>query len=300
VGAARDVVRRRGAARGRPLRLVVRVPVGLGENLEAGIDTEAWIGDGLADIVVLGSPGYCVHEIDIAAAVACARDSGVLVFTGFDGSTYGVSPQEGYERNVPAVLRAAALNGYREGADGVHVFNYDYPSHRAGPSPSDDFNDYDELHLQTLLDLRDPEVLARRQRCYYLPAPDHSPGGDHRLQLPRKLALVGRGAGGEHALRLTVHDDNSGRAGRIAPTQLRLRLVDADHVTDRLRFEVNGQPLAFAPSRRLSNSRGEEWLVFDDPPLKEGVNTVLLLLEGMVTPEPWPSLERCEIVVFAP
>ena len=86
VRSARAVVARHGADK----RLIVRVPMGLGENLEAGLDTETWLREGLADIVALGSPGYCAHEIDIARAVSCAGDSGVLVFAGFDGATYTV------------------------------------------------------------------------------------------------------------------------------------------------------------------------------------------------------------------
>ena len=298
---ARALVARQGERRGRSLRLVVRVPVGLGENLEAGMDTETWIREGLADIVVLGSPGYCVHEIDIAPAVACAGESGVLVFAGFDGSTYEVSPQEGYERNVSSVLRATALNGYRDGAAGLHLFNYDYPSHRAGPAQSDDFNEYDPHHLETIRELKDPALLAHRNRCYYLPSPHHNPGADHRLKLPRKLGLQGRGAGSGHALEIAVRDDIAkGRTeGRVVSTELRLRLTDWEESVGRLHLEVNGHRVDFAPQRRVQNSRGQEWLVFVDPPLVTGVNKVLLLLEGIVTPEPWPSLEQCEILVLA-
>ena len=298
---AREIVKRHSAARGRTLRLIVRVPVGLGENLEEGMDTETWIREGLADIVVLGSPGYCVHEIDIGQAVSCAEQSGVLVFTGFDGSTYAASPQEGYERNPSCVLRATALNGYREGAAGVHLFNYDYPSHRAGPASSDDFNVFDQHHLETIRDLRNPASLERRNRCYYLPSPMGGGGPDHRTQVPRQLALIGRGAGPEHAMRLVVHDDvEAGRAaGRIEETELRLRMEDYDDSLDRIRFEVNCEPLRFAPSRTLENSQGQEWLVFDDPPLRQGLNTVLLVLEGIKTPDPWPSVQQCEILILA-
>ena len=296
VRSARAVVARHGADK----RLIVRVPVGLGENLEAGLDTETWLREGLADIVVLGSPGYCAHEIDIARAVACAGDSGVLVFAGFDGATYAVSPQEGYERHLSSVLRATALNGYCEGAAGIHLFNYDYPSHRAGPTASADFNDYDAHHLELISDLKDPEALARRHRCYYLPSPEYDPGRDLRVKLPRKLALTGRGAGEGHALELLVRDDvEGGKAeGRIAGVELRLRLVDWEGVAGRLRLQVNGTKVDFAPVRRVANSRGQEWLVFADAPVVAGVNRVLVLLEGDVTPEPWPSLEQCEILVL--
>ncbi|MAE59816.1 MAG: hypothetical protein CMJ49_00510 [Planctomycetaceae bacterium] len=302
VGDAHEIVRRRRAAIGRDLRFVIRVPVDLGANLEAGIDTETWISEGLADIFVLGSPSYCVDRIDIASAVAAAASSDALVFAGFDGATYLASPTEGYETSPSAVLCATALNGYREGAAGIHLFNYDYTGvHRAGPS-NEDFNVFDAHHIQTMLDLCDPDRLERRSRCYYLPSPDWDPGPDHRLQVPRKIALIGRGAGAGHAMRITVHDDiESGKAsGRIAKAELRLRTWDLDPVLDRVRFEINGESVLLDTAGRIENGHGNWWYVFDDPPLRQGVNTVLLLLEGGETPpEPWPTVQQCEIVLLA-
>lgn len=297
---AQKIVKQHSASKDREQRLVVRVPVGIGENLEAGMDTETWIREGLADIVVLGSPGYCVHKIDIDKAVSFAAESETLVFTGFDGATYTVSPQEGYERSPSSVLRATALNGYREGAAGVHLFNYDYPSHRAGPAGSNDFNIYDDYHLQTVRDLREPSSLERRNRCYYLPSPAGAGRADHRPQVPRKLALMGRGAGPEHAMRLTVHDDIEGSKaeGRIRKTELRLRVEDLEGSLDRIHFEVNGKILPFTPSRIVTNSQGQQWLVFDNLPLQQGLNTILLVLEGIETPDPWPSVQQCEILVL--
>ena len=297
---AQEIVKRHSASKDRELRLIVRVPVGIGENLEAGMDTETWIREGLADIVVLGSPGYCVHEIDIHKAVSFAERSGTLVFTGFDGATYTVSPQEGYERSPSNVLRATALNGYREGAAGVHLFNYDYLSHRAGPTNSNDFNIFDDYHLQTIRDLRDPSSLAQRNRCYYLPSPAGAGRADHRIQVPRKLVLMGRGAGSEHAMRLIVHDDIEGgkTEGRIVKTELRLRMEDVEDSLERIHLKVNGKVLPFTPSRTVTNSQGQQWFVFDDPPLQQGLNTILLLLEGIKTPDPWPSVQQCEILVL--
>lgn len=296
----RDITRRHSAPKRGKIRLIVRVPVGIGENLEAGMDTETWIRENLADIVVLGSPGYCVHEIDIGKAVSFAEKSEVLVFTGFDGATYTVSPQEGYERHPSSVLRATALNGYREGAAGVHFFNYDYPSHRAGPTGTDDFSVFDDYHLQTMRDLREPSSLEQRNRCYYLPCPAWDRGADHRRQVPRKLALMGRGAGSEHALRLVVHDDiEGGKAeGRIEKTELRLRMADFEDSVDRIHFEVNGRALPFKPNRTVTNSQHQQWLVFDQPPLRQGLNTILLVLKGIKTPHPWPSVQQCELLVL--
>ena len=223
----------------------------------------------------------------------------MAVYTGFDTKTYTVSPQEGYEESPASVLRATALNGYRDGAAGVHLFNFDYPSHRAAPAGSGDFNDFDDYHLRMVAELRDPAVLERRNRCYYLPA---ATGPDHRSQLPRKLALAGRGAGPEHALRIRVDDDiEAGLAeGRIARCELRMCLEDCEGSEGRLQLTVNGQRLDPSPDRVVENRRGRRWMVFDGPPLRQGVNTVLVILDGNRTPSPWPRLESCEILLLAP
>lgn len=295
-----QIVRRHAAERGRELRLIVRVPCSIGETLALGIDTLTWIREELADAVVLASPGYCVTPADVAAAVEAADNGPVLIYRGFDGSTYSVSPQEGYERNAPAVLRGAGLNGYREGACGIALFNYDYGTHRAGPVPGD-YHDLTADHLQTICDLREPETLASRNRCYYLGTNPGGGGfGDHNPVLPRELALRGRGAGDGHALHLTIKDDlDAGTAtGRIHHTELRLRLSDYKDLKERIHLAVNDRRIPFEPDRTISNDKGDEWLVFDDPGLCAGSNSVLLILEGASTPKPWPVLHNLEAMVI--
>ena len=266
-----------------------------------GLMTE-FVREGLADIFVLGSPSYCVDRIDIARAVECAAQSDTLIFAGFDGATYMASPSEGYEISPSAVLRAVAHNGYCEGASGVDLFNYDYERlHRAGPA-GDDFNVFDEHHIQTMLDLGDPDRLEHSNRCYYLPSVDWDPGPDHIRQLPRKIALKGRGASRGHALRITVNDDVEAglAAGRIAKVEVRLRTLDLDPVLDRMRLEINGEPASLDGAGRLENSNGHRWYVFDNPPIRQGENSILVLLEGAETPpEPWPTVQQCEIVLLA-
>ena len=298
----RQAVARRGEARGRNVTLAVRVPPSIDESLEWGFDTETWVREALADIVILGSLSLCEHEFDVARAVACASDNGVRVYTGFDGGTRPISPQEGYEIHVPSVLRAAADNGYRHGASGVYVFNYDYPGHRALPADRGGFN---QDHLQTLRDLADPAVLGQRQRCFAAKG-DRIGGnvnyaaGDQRPQLPRRLAVAGRGAGARHAVHLTIADDvSAGQAdGRISRTELRLRLSDHEQAMDRIRCEINGRALDLSPSGSVSNGQEQTWMIFDSPPLRVGDNSILLMLDGVKTPDPWPVLGGCEVVVF--
>ena len=316
---AREIVRRKQSEKGRELKLIARVPVSIDAALELGFDLETWIREGLADAVILGSPSYCVQRIDIERAVESASESGVLVYTGFDSSTHATSPQGGYERNPVTVLRASALNGYKQGAAGVHLFNYDYPGHRQRPVPEGAEvvakpagtglrGHFTASDLQDLKDLGDATALERLDRCYYAETRAMNFPGDYPPQVPQRLSLVGRGAGPGHAIRIRVDDDfASGRAdGRIRRTELRLRLTHVEKSFGRVRCEVNGNRVDLSTAGRIRNRKGEEWLVVENPPVKGGVNSVLVVLDGKKTPAehtdryaPWPTLENCEIIVKA-
>lgn len=316
---AREIVRRKQSENGREIKLITRVPASIDAALELGFDIETWIREGLADAVILSSPSYCTQRIDIERAVQAASGSGVLVYTGFDSSTHSASPQGGYERNPVTVLRASALNGYKQGAAGVHLFNYDYRSHRQRPVPegaevaarpvgTDKPGHFTASDLQDLKDLGDSKALERLDRCYYAESRAMNFPGDHPPQVPQQLSLAGRGAGPAHAMRIRVDDDiAAGRAGgRIRKTELRLRLTHVEKSLERVRCEVNGERVDLSNAGRIRNRKGEEWLVVENPPVRGGVNSVLVVLEGKKTPAehthrhaPWPTLESCEIIVKA-
>ncbi|MBI86244.1 MAG: hypothetical protein CMJ81_23860 [Planctomycetaceae bacterium] len=301
------IVRRHEVARGKPLKLVARVPCSIDHSLEAGLDIARWIEEGLADVIVMASPYYANLTVDVDRAVKHAKQSEVLVYTGFDSSTYTVSPQGGYERNPETVLRAVALNGYKRGATGVHVFNFDYENHRPGPVPAGESltavsadprtGRFTEKNFQTLRDLADPLALRSLDRCYYVDTGKTQV--DHPVQLPRKLALNGRGAASGHTLYLDIEDDLAAglASGRIKNTELRLRLTDHEQSMDRVLCEVNDYSVNLHTARTIANSKGQQWLVLDNPPVREGRNRILLVLDGIRTPDPWPSLRQCEVIV---
>lgn len=314
---AQEIVRRHESEKGREIKLIARVPVSIDAGLELGLDIETWIREGLMDAAVLGSSSYAMQRIDIERAVKAAEKSKVLVYTGFDSSTHAVSPQGGYERNPITVLRAAALNGYKQGAAGVHLFNNGYRGHRQSPVPegtevvakpvgTDMRGHFTPSDLQNMRDLGDAKALAKLDRCYHAENRANNYSGDYPAQVPMMLSLVGRGAGPAHAIQIRVDDDiAAGLAdGRIKKTELRLRFSDTEKSFDRILCEVNGSKLDLSSASTIKNSKGEEWLVLGNPPVKNGINTILVVLEGIKTPaehkqrrDPWPTLESCEIIV---
>ena len=303
---AREVVGRCSQSKDKSLKLIVRVPPSIGESLALGIDTEAWIREGLADVVALASQGLCPANFDVADAVSFAKDSGVLIYTGFDPGARKLSPQEGTDLHPPSVLRAVSLNGYEQGAAGVHLFNYDtrfgIKSHHF--EEAEERKLYSEVQLQTLRELADPSALAASNRCYAVQDYRHNDSiyynGDHRPQVPYKLPVIGRGAGPNHVMRITIEDDlkKGVSEGRIKKTELRIRLIDHEGCIDRIRCRVNGQAIDFNPDRQVKNQWDETWQVFDNPPVRRGGNTVFLALDGAKTPNPWPTVRQCEVLVL--
>jgi hypothetical protein len=112
-------------------------------------------------------------------------------------------------------------------------------------------------------------------------------------------------------MHIQVEDDVAGGLadGRIKGTELRLRLAEHEASMDRILCEVNGERIDLVAARQIENSQGQRWLVVDNPPAREGDNTVLVLLEGYEFPEgarlegqelrgPWPTLHQCELLVL--
>ncbi len=324
---AREIVRAHEKRRGSEIKLLCRIASSFDACAEQGMDAEHWIREGLVDMVAVSPMGKL--ENDVPRAVAAAKSTGALVYVG-STAVPPASPQEGYESGQPTVRRGIALNAYRQGAAGVHLFNYDYGNVRALPVDPEDPCDLPEVEypplfkgrmgghgsdrftrkdLQLLRDLADPERLSRLNRCYNLCALKHA--GDFEAQIPFKVSIRGRGAGPLHAMRLCVADDvEEGLAsGRIRKTELRLQLREHEMSLDRLTCEVNGTSFDLGAARSIENSSGASWLIVDDPPLINGENRVLVLLEGIQSPSGWhrtgpgvgpnwPTVEKCELLVF--
>ena len=291
IGKAQDIVRRHQAREGQEIKLTVRVPPSIDQSVTMGLDSETWIRRGLIDAAVLSSVGYCDQRIDIDRAVEAAKDSKVLIYSGCDTRTHRSSPYNGFQGNPATIPRAAALNGYRQGAVGFHLFNYDYRSHRPNPVPKGEtlsaetpvntwVGHFTSTDLRAIAELASEAALSRLDRCYYAATRELNHQGDYPPQLPYKLSTIGRGAGPANAIQIRVDDDiAAGLAeGRIKETELRLRLTDIQESFDRIRCEVNGSKLDLSSGTTLKDSRGDEWLVLDNPPVQQGINTILVVL----------------------
>lgn len=284
VSEAKKIVLKYASQRGKDIKLACRFTPSIDAMMELGIEIETWISEGVIDIAIMSSSGAWSPETDVPRAVKAAEKSGALVYVG-SGGTPDVSPQDGYQWNNYSVLRAIALNSYKQGAAGIHLFNHDYASNRPLPvmvgdeSPMPvikhhpaydgmtgnlDMDRFTKSELQALGDLGGPQALENLNRCYCLATKEYP--GDFPCRVPRKLALTGRGAGPEHAMHFNIEDDikDGLGTGRIKRTELRLCLTDYEQSFDRICCSVNGQTVDLMSARKIRWIEDEHRAMFTE------------------------------------
>jgi hypothetical protein len=150
----------RSARRGRRIEVAVRVPERVEWCLEGGFEVPTWISEGLVDMLILGQG---LTELPAAMAFRNIMKANPLPIYGSIysyGNGYRVSPDE--------VVRANAANLWRDGADGLYLFNWMY---------------YGTWRKPLLNDIASPTLLPNRNKHYTLvqrfePTP-RQPGADY-------------------------------------------------------------------------------------------------------------------------
>jgi hypothetical protein len=214
----RQHLNKRAAERGRPVELAARVD----ENLEAcrldGFDVEAWVREGLVDILILGSGAI---DIAIEEFKELVRGTGVLIYPCLYGWPSRYVP-------IPAELaRGLAANYWHQGADGIYTFNW-FP-HEANK----------RYQVDLLSEIGDPQKLAGKPLMF---AADRGrpqreyPHNWMRAVLPLTLA-----AGQETSVSVTVGLDLAKpRLPRVLG--LRIECEGLSHA-DALKVRINRHPL---------------------------------------------------------
>ncbi len=117
---ARIILDASAKTRGRPLRLVSRVPDSPEDARAMGLDVEAWLKKGLLDAVIAGN-GVVFSGLDLEAWVALAHRYHTPVY----GSLERIKMRKSFSRyGSPETLRAAAATLWEKGADGLYFFNF--------------------------------------------------------------------------------------------------------------------------------------------------------------------------------
>ena len=221
-------------------RLAVRVPIGVQGCYDIGLDVEKWMRDDLVDIVIgqsFSGPELVDVNADYRELVALARGTDVHVMA----TVQSLVDSDRLGQGTIEVIRACASKYWAQGVDGLYL------CHWFGNWP------YEAEFYEKLRELPHPEVMAARDKLYYVPTgtgrfpqPELEPGA--RCPLPLEIA-----EGESVSVPLMVSDDLERWAadGRVHEVILRLRLASATE-TDELRFYMNGAQLPESCLRRIN------------------------------------------------
>jgi hypothetical protein len=290
-----DTLKTSGADRG----LSVRIPCDLDACFDLGLDVASWMKDGLVDTVIgqtYSGPELVDCTADYRGLVAAGHESDVHVMATLqslvDSDRLGQASIE--------ITRACASNYWAQGVDGIYL------GHWFGHWP------YGADFYQQLREIPHPEVMAPRDKHYYIPTatgrfpePQGEPGVER--QLPAALP-----PGRPVDVELPIADDlpRWQERGRVHDVILRLRLTNITE-SDRLDFQLNGLPLPADCLRRIDETYRMQaprfragsayWFVFRPPAAlwpRQGANRVTVrLLERADDVIPEISLRDVELEI---
>ena len=235
-----------GVQRGKHLDLLVRVPPTLYDSRRIGLDVEAWIGEGLVDIVAAGG-GFMPFEQPIGEFVAAAAGTGCQIYGSFEALRWALDEE---------VLYALAARFWDAGVDGLYLFNY--------------FNTPNEWKKRVLGNMVDRDRLPRLPKRYELDHSDRINVKEHHVGAFRyavpwaslPVFMEETQSGGGSALFMDISDDVDGAraAGTLGGCTLSLGF---DHINDddELDVHINGAPVPW--DKRQVSQDGWGYTVFD-------------------------------------
>ena len=237
VRTVRQTLLERGAQRGRPFKLAVRVD----ENLVAcrldGFDVRTWVDEGLIDLLIVGDYAFPEGR-DVRDFDRLTGDSSVQLYVCVAHPNKMIGGKTFLQGDSSSVLRGLAANYWHNGADGVYLFNW-FP--------------HTKPYQKALLhQVGDPRQLARVDKIFPADCSEYGPGltrkgpsspryhnwlfatlpvALHAVQQQESMTLIpvdvadrGDGDGERPAVRLWAEIKN---------------LVPGDRVA----FQINGHPL---------------------------------------------------------
>ena len=280
----RRMLTRIGDERGRPILLSTRVPMLVEHGLYIGTDVEAWLKEGLLDLVVSGG-GYIPFSMPTEELAALGHQYGVPVYPCISASgmgrrkPYGPGGLYGIE-----AWRAAAANAFAAGAAGISLFNL-------FPAPGNEAQN--RLARQVFGETGELATLANTDKLFCLDNAEHLARcgyTNHVIEygqcLPKRLqrnepVRVGLPVGGDLA--------------EAASATLRLQTDNPCEVECRLGTEQ----LEPAASEELSDAFGMSWVTarVDPRGVRRGRNDCEIRLVG--GPENGVALTGLELLARA-
>ena len=216
--------------------LIIRIPASIEGCYGLGLDVKTWIEQGIVDALVgqaFSGPELLHPMLNFKPLVQAAWGTKTRIL----GALQSLVDSDRMGEATIEVLRGAACNYWSHGIDGLYL------AHWFGNWP------YDASFYEKLRELPHPDVMATKDKCYFLPTetgrypiPTVEPGLS--LLLPATLET-------DKSVRLpfSITDDlpRWSAVGRIHEVILRIRVMNVTE-QDHLEFVLNRQLL---PERQL-------------------------------------------------
>ena len=277
----RALLKQKGAKVGRSLPLSVRVPFDLEKMKTEGIDTAAWIKEGIVDIVIVaGRGGGWNYRLPIEDYKALAAGTGCrIIAQNLDGF------KEGRPRSAMVLFgerdyyntemhRAVAARHWQAGADGIYIWNQDWVK----------FVKDGRFDPQSWKEIGSPDVLSRLDKHYVVGPAGFGGNLPQRLARPGDVAEIG----------LEIADDIQPGAGRSSRAVATLRVM-IEQLTkhDTIIYHLNGKTLD-AATATLRYNYSDCWIDFPvSASLMRGKNALKLSLNARNRHVEAPLIVRC-------
>jgi hypothetical protein len=158
---ARSRLKAIGESRQRPYTFAVHVLDSPAVSLELGLDVEAWLAEGLVDVLVVGM-GYMPYVLRLDQWLALGNRFRVPVYPSVNTNIYVPWWKEKFGRPSAwhEAIRASSAYFRQEGADGLYLFNlFCLQDKHVGPMPRD-------FVYAPLREIGDPTLLTGKDKLY--------------------------------------------------------------------------------------------------------------------------------------
>lgn len=255
-----------GTRRGRPMLITIRVPDSAGFCKAVGLDVDRWLAEGLVDILAVS--GY-FRLNPWRTSAEWGHRYNVPVFASLDEPRLRREPELQKLRESVECYRARALAAWREGVDGIYLFNY----HGVDPK------------LPACNDVGEPDALVTMDKLYTTGAREVRSAGGYLVSArdfvgrPPILPEAPKTLSADKPVQvpLVVYDEVAANGGK--PT-LRLYL-SAPTSPERLVVALDGRELTGG----RQDGRWIEWAV-EPSWVKTGTNRFDVSLKGPTPKKP--------------
>jgi hypothetical protein len=232
IGRVHETVKKNGAHK----ELAVHIPDRFEDCLNAGLDPEEWVKQGIVDVIIPETCGdnYSLRlNGDYTDFISLTRATDCRVL----GPIASLVASDRLLDAPITMIRAMACSCWEQGVDGLYVTEW----FRLWP--------YDSEFYEKLRELPYPSIMDAKDKFYYLPTQsDRNFTDPERNPLPRKMAL---NQPVEVTLKITDDLHKWGTVGRVHEVLLRLR-IGGNVETDTIQFKLNGKPLPETLLRKIN------------------------------------------------